>query len=461
MRKQFVRIYAGIAIILLLSAFGFLAMSKQWVASVRQADFEDKTQALIAMVREELEAVDADPVAQLLVLNMFSLTHRLPITLEPLFVLPLSSAEKDRLKAGEVVTISIEKRLQTYQMVPNGDVIVLGPYLLAEMIRWQNNLIEDGNSEGDGDNFFFQIDVFFFGILVAILLGIGGAIYFLVHPFERRIYALSDAAEQFGKGDLSSRAPVVKGHAVANLARSFNGMADRIEGMFDGQRELLRSVSHELRTPLARIFFLLNQLKNNSEDRHTDIQRIERSVYELNDLVEELMDFARLDRDISHRTEIDVYAQTQELPEMVAELRRDISVDIDSEHLMVWANETHFKRALTNLVTNAVRYAESHIWITAKKEDEMAHIIVEDDGCGIPEHLREKIFEPFYRIDENSNSTGLGLAIVKRIVMQNEGQVQVENRTEGGARFTLIFPVGKKIKMGRAEQESYKIDVSP
>ena len=444
MRKQFVRIYAGIAIVLLLSAFGFLAMSKQWVASVRQADFEDKTQALIAMVREEIEAVDSDPVAQLLVLNMFSLTHRMPITLEPLFVLPLSSAEKGRLKAGEVVTISIEKRLQTYQMAPNGDVIVLGPYLLEEMIRWQDNLIEDG--DGEGDNFFFQIDVFFFGILVAILLGIGVAVYFLVHPFERRIYALSDAAERFGKGDLSSRAPVVKGHAVADLARSFNGMADRIEGMFDGQRELLRSVSHELRTPLARIFFLLDQLKGNrvSGDQNADIQRIERSVYELNDLVEELMDFARLDQGISHRTEIDVDAQMRELREMVAELRRDISVDIDSEHLMVWANETHFRRALTNLVTNAVRHARHHIWIMGKKVDDMAHISVEDDGCGIPEHLREKVFEPFYRVDENSNSTGLGLAIVKRIVMQNEGQVQVEDRAQGGARFTLMFPVGKK-----------------
>ena len=444
MRKQFVRIYAGIAIVLLLSAFGFLAMSKQWVASVRQADFEDKTQALVAMVREEIEAVDSDPVAQLLVLNMFSLTHRMPITLEPLFVLPLSSTEKDRLKAGEVVTISIEKRLQTYQMAPNGDVIVLGPYLLEEMIRWQDNLIEDG--DGEGDNFFFQIDVFFFGILVAILLGIGVAVYFLIHPFERRIYALSDAAERFGKGDLSSRSPVGRGHAVADLARSFNGMADRIEGLVDGQRELLRSVSHELRTPLARIFFLLDQLKGNrvSGDQNADIQRIERSVYELNDLVEELMDFARLDQGISHRTKIDVYAQMRELREMVAELRRDISVDIDSEHLMVWANETHFKRALTNLVTNAVRHAGGHIWITGKKVDDMAHISVEDDGCGIPEHLREKVFEPFYRVDENSNSAGLGLAIVKRIVMQNEGQVRVENRTQGGARFILMFPVKKK-----------------
>ena len=162
MRKQFIRIYAGIAIVLLLSAFGLLAMSKQWVASVRQADFEDKTQVLTAMVREELEAVDVDPVAQLLVLNMFSLTHRMPITLEPLFVLPLSSAEKGRLKAGEVVTISIEERLQTYQMAPNGDVIVLGPYLLEEMIRWQDNLIEEGDAGGDDGNFFFSDRCFLF-----------------------------------------------------------------------------------------------------------------------------------------------------------------------------------------------------------------------------------------------------------------------------------------------------------
>ena len=253
-------------------------------------------------------------------------------------------------------------------------------------------------------------------------------------------------------GDLSSRSPVVTGHAVADLARSFNGMADRIEGLVDGQRELLRSVSHELRTPLARIFFLLNQLKNNgvSEDRHTDIQRIERSMYELNDLVEELMDFARLDRDISHRMEIDVYAQMRELPEMVAELRRDISVHIDSEHLMVWANTTHFKRALTNLVTNAVRHAERDIWITGKKADEMAHIIVEDDGCGIPEHLREKIFEPFYRVDENSNGggTGLGLAIVKRIVMQKRRAGTGGEQGTGRGEVYVDFSAWEKNKDG-------------
>ena len=456
MNKQFIRIYAGIAAILLLSAVGFLAMSKQWVATVRQADFEDKTHVLITMVREELDAVASDPVEQLLVLNMFSLTHRMPITLESLMVLPLSSAEKNRVKAGEAVTISVEERFQTYGIAPNGDIIVLGPYFPAEMIRWQDNLIEDRHSwidrfvSDDGQRLFTEIDVFFISILCAILLGIGGAIYFLIRPLERRIYVLSDTAERFGRGDLSSRAQVVEGNAVADLARSFNGMASRIEGMVEGQRELLRAVSHELRTPLARIFFLLNHLKNSNtvESQHKDIARIERSMYELNDLVEELMDFARLDQDMHDLSEIDVRAILQDFPEMVAELREDLVIHIDCEAVLVETHETHFKRALNNLVTNAVRHAKNEIWISAKQMEKQCQITVDDDGPGIPEDLREKVFEPFYQTDKSRSSnlggTGLGLAIVKRIVMQNEGRVHVEESEHGGAKFVLAFRTGEQ-----------------
>lgn len=455
MNKQFIRIYAGIAVVLLLSAGGFLAMSKQWVATVRQADFEDKTHTLIAMVQEELDAATTDPVAQLLVLNMFSLTHRMPITLESLFLLPLSSDEKERLRGGEVVTISVEERLQTYGMAPNGEIIVLGPYLPAEMIRWQDNLIAEGSDWKDNWLFvndtrlFNEIDVFFFGILGAILLGIGGAIYFLIRPLERRIYALSDTAEQFGKGDLHRRAQVLEGNAVAELAQSFNGMANRIENMVEGQQELLRAVSHELRTPLARVFFLLNQLKGgaDADKQQKSIERIERSMYELNDLVEELMDFARLDRDVLDREKINVGNVVKELPEMVSELREDVSVSVDCEPVVVEANTTHFRRALTNLVTNAVRHAKGAIWISGKTMGDCVQIAVEDDGMGIPEELRDKVFEPFYQVDESRSSetggTGLGLAIVKRIVLQNGGQIDVGEGARGGARFTLTFPVLK------------------
>lgn len=453
MNKQFVRIYAGIVAVLFLSAVGFLAMSKQWVATVRQADFEDKTHALIAMIREELAVVTSDPVQQLLVLNMFSLTHRMPITLESLIFLPLSSEEKKQLHEGDVVTIGVEERFRTYAMAPEGDVIVLGPYLPAEMIRWQNNLIEErsGWQEnllfGNNQGLFNEIDVFFFCILGAILVGIGAAIYFLIRPLERRIYALSDAAERFGKGDLSRRAQVQEGNAVADLAHSFNGMANRIEDLVEGQRELLRAVSHELRTPLARVFFLLNNLKNAKEGRDSNIERIERSMYELNELVEELMDFARLDsrQDLSDRREIDVYAEAWELPDLVMELENTLSIHIDCEHVKIRANAKHFKRALTNLVTNAIRHATSEIWVRGKKAGAMVHICVEDDGAGIPENLRERVFEPFYRVDESRSTTiggtGLGLAIVKRIVMQHDGNVVVEESVHGGAKFTLIFPI--------------------
>lgn len=448
MNRQFVRIYLGIAIVLLLSIVGVMVMSRHWLNTVRQADFEEETTELIMAIRDELAIGSMQE--RYLVLNMFSLTHHMPITLESMVLLPLSSEEKKLLRAGQVVTIDVGGKWESYAQAPDGDVIVLGPYAVGEMMRWQDDLKQaDGDVTRSGSGLKLDgADYFFLGILVVSFAAIGAVIFFLIRPLERRIYALSDVAEQFGQGDLSSRAMVQKEDAISELAKSFNSMASRIGGLVQGQRDILRAVSHELRTPLARAFFLINSLKKaEAEDQRTQfLFRLQRSLTELNGLVDELLAYARMEGG-EVVLELDCVAIGDEFETMIevaADLREDITVDVTGGDVMVMANARYFNRALTNLVTNAVRHAQHRIWLTAQQKAQTIEVVVEDDGPGIDGASREKIFEPFFRVDESRNSniggTGLGLAIVQRIMVLHGGRIEVGDGVAGGAKFTLIFP---------------------
>ncbi len=446
MNKQFVRIYLGIALVLLLSIVGGVGMSRKWLDTVRQADFEEQTAELIVAIRDELAAGNMQE--RYLVLNMFSLTHRMPITLESMILLPLSSEEKKRLRLGEVLTLDVGGKLQTYAQAPDGDVIVLGPYVVGDMMRWQDDLIQANNGHSWGRQVLRHDDYFYLGILAVSFAAIGAIIFYLIRPLERRIYALSDVAERFGQGDLDSRALVQKEDAISELARSFNSMADRIGGLVEGQREILRAVSHELRTPLARAFFLMNNLKkaDTDETRTHCVFRLQRSLTELNGLVDELLMYARMESSGAplEVEAIDVCAEFASMAEVVADLREDVKTEIVCKPLVVMANARYFKRALMNLVTNAVRHAKQHICMTCCKKENEIEIAVEDDGPGVDRSLREKIFEPFYRGDESRGAhiggTGLGLAIVRRMMILHGGRVEVGDGAAGGARFVLIFP---------------------
>ncbi|MCZ6633029.1 MAG: ATP-binding protein [bacterium] len=481
MRKQFLRIYIGIAGVLLLSTVGFLLISRQWFGVLRETEFANRRLELISAIRQELDGAGDDLNDRLLVINMFSLTHQMSLWLNSMLELPLSSEEKARLRAGEIVTVEMERGLlQTYAVVDEDEILVLGPYRLGEMMQWQDDIIDlngrpmwrDGPGKFQGRRGGFRRgpssglapngmgfppptvrmllgpELVLLGILSVCFCLIGAAIYVLIRPLERRIRALSEVTEQFGHGDLGSRAIVRKNDAVAELADRFNWMADRIEDLVEGQQELLRAVSHELRTPLARLFFLMERLQKieTSEDKDALVLRINRSLKELNNLVDELLAFVRVggNLDAAELEEVDVLTELWEMPDAVMELREDVVVKIQCDPLKVLAIPRYFKRALINLVTNAVRHAQGQIWIEGSNVRDGVQIAVEDDGSGISADLREKVLEPFFRVDESRNAkiggTGLGLAIVHRIMQLHGGRVEVEKGRVGGARFVLSFP---------------------
>ena len=141
---------------------------------------------------------------------------------------------------------------------------------------------------------------------------------------------------------------------------------------------------------------------------------------------------------------IDIPEAIQSLAEEVLPLRDGVALEIDCDSAQISAVSRYFRRAVLNLLTNAVRHARERIRVSCGREDGTICLYVDDDGPGVPEEAREKVFEPFFRLDESRTAgeggVGLGLAIVQRIMVSLGGTARVTDSPLGGARFTLVFP---------------------
>ena len=375
------------------------------------------------------------------------------VRIVPLAELEIAEGDAERLEAGETVLVRRGEERMIYAVLDDDEAMALGP-LQRPMHPPGERRSRQGRPPRLPRGLFAPWGVpqqgtyVLLGVLLAILVVIGAAVYLLLRPFERRILALADVARRFGEGRLDSRAPAGQSDAIGVLAGAFNGMAGRIEGFIERQKELLRAVSHEFRTPLARLFFLVDDAEGagTPEEKNQLLERIEGSLQELNDLVEELLAFTRLEEDPGQpaRESIDVAAVLADMRGVVADLRGDLKFEIECEELEVVAVPHLFRRAVLNLVTNAVRHARERIEIACSCERDRVHLHVDDDGPGIPEAARDQVFEPFSRLDESrtadSGGAGLGLAIVQRIMSLHGGRVSVDESRLGGARFTLSFP---------------------
>jgi two-component system sensor histidine kinase RstB len=282
-----------------------------------------------------------------------------------------------------------------------------------------------------------------FGYGIVFLLA-AIAIAILLRPVASQFRAVERTATAITQGDLSARIDSSQAPKDLALVRAFNTMADRTETSLRSQRELLQGVSHELRTPLARIRFAadLVETAKTSEERRSRLEAIDSATQKLDDLVGELLSYVRLDSDVPEATSesIDVHALLAELIEIHAPLHptKEFSVEKPNDSVYFTADRESLSRAIENLLSNAGRFAKRHIGVRAFEQEAGIVIQVDDDGEGVPEADREKILEPFVRL-ENSNQrgAGLGLALVNRIARRRGGQVVVDTSPSGGARFTL------------------------
>lgn len=282
-----------------------------------------------------------------------------------------------------------------------------------------------------------------------ILLLAGGATLAVLRPVERRLERLGNAARAFGAGDLSSRAGDDGDDAVGRLAAEFDRMADRVGDTLRSQRDLLRAVSHELRTPLARMTLALDEALELDEGpaRTAMLERMERSLDDMRQLVDELLAIGRLEAaGVDDLDAVDLAALLDDAERLARELDPRLEVEREVGTDAVAGDARLLRRALHNLVTNAVRHAAGRVRISSRADGEHVEIAVEDDGPGVPPRDRERVFDVFARGDESRaahlGGVGLGLAIVRQIAQAHGGDARVESGSLGGARFVIRLPAG-------------------
>jgi two-component system, OmpR family, sensor histidine kinase CpxA len=298
------------------------------------------------------------------------------------------------------------------------------------------------------------------GLIIAIISS-GLVCYFLSWYLTKPIVRLRAATRQLAGGDLSARsgAPTsTRRDEVAGLMRDFDAMAERIETLVKAQSRLLNDISHELRSPLARLNVALGLARQRSDIESGDmLDRIELEASRLNELIGRILTLARLEDG-----EQNVPGTPVPLDELLANVAEDAEFEAQARHCHVhtripegdWGvrgNASLLHSALENVVRNAIRYTQERTSVEIELARENgangpeAVLKVSDYGPGVPPGSLEKLFQPFYRIDDArgrlTGGVGLGLAITERAVRFHGGKVAAFNRPEGGLRVEIRLPL--------------------
>jgi signal transduction histidine kinase len=293
--------------------------------------------------------------------------------------------------------------------------------------------------------------------LVALgLLMLAGAV--VAWPISRRIThrleKLQAGVDQQGAGDLAARVAVEGRDEVAALARSFNQSAARIQELVDrqehllaSQKRLLANASHELRSPLARIRMAMELLLTGAQDQDQLAAELRLSIAELDQLVDEILLASRLDTAEPALEEVDLAGLAAEEASRVA---AEVTVAAASRGMILSGDSRLLRRLLRNLLENARRYGgcgaepiKIELSRACAAMQPVIRIEVLDRGPGVAPDAREKIFEPFYRVEghsEQAGGVGLGLSLVKQIAALHGGSVGCEPREGGGSRFVVDLP---------------------
>jgi signal transduction histidine kinase len=276
---------------------------------------------------------------------------------------------------------------------------------------------------------------------LSVLMAIG--LYPLSRGITRRVEQLAEGARRWGAGDFVHRVPVSGKDEIASLAERFNEAAAAISGLLAQERQMLASASHELRTPLARIRMALELLSEEADAaRRGELARqAAGDIDELNSLVEELLLSARAQPGVPRRpvAELDLLG-------LVSGEATAAGATVEGESVMFAGEPAMLKHMVRNLLTNARLHGDGGaIRAEVRRQAGAALIVVEDEGPGVPEAERERIFAPFYRAPgprpPGDTGLGLGLALVRQVARYHGGDVVYVARAPKGSRFEVRLPV--------------------
>ena len=466
MRSLYLRIWLTVIVSLALfaGASGWLVQRHLDQERIRnQAAVNERIAAWGDLIQRSLPAAAAPPDVQAEALRDWSQRLRVPMALEDEQGHRIAASDSFIRREGDkqlmhvaIYQIKLDDGRSLYVMRPN----MLKPPPSADPAMPQDEDI--GNfgerhpqvGDGHGPPAFLIPGVprgvppglSLLALVIVLFLAIALGAYPFVRRLTRRLEALKRGVEAFGQGALDRRVPVEGRDEVATLATSFNLAAERVEALVRSHKSLLANASHELRSPLARLKMatsLLSDAAPDERDREHLRAEINTDIAELDGLVDEVLLASRLEAAPApdHLESVDLLA-------LAVEEGARVDASVDGAGATVRGEERLLRRALRNLLENARRYGGGRIRVDL--EDKAAagvEIRVCDNGPGVPEAYRERIFEPFFRLPghaERAGGVGLGLALVRQIVERHHGQIQCVRPPEGGGCFVIRLPASAR-----------------
>ena len=290
-------------------------------------------------------------------------------------------------------------------------------------------------------------------IISAVLALLGGvATYFISGHALRPIRELSDKIEKVQAQNLAdSRIEENQVKELNQLSVSYNRMLERLSDAFEIQRQFTANAAHELRTPLALMQVQLDLYHSNGHpDNDADTVQMIKMVTEQNDrlnkMVKTLLDMSEL-QTVGRDDEIILDALVDEVLEDLEPLAEGKNIRLigKCKDITMVGSDILIYRLVYNLVENAIKYNHSggQVTVTADRREKHVYLSVKDTGTGIPEELKERVFEPFFRVDKSRSrelgGVGLGLALVREIVRVHDGSITVKSNPSGGTIFEVVL----------------------
>ncbi len=365
------------------------------------------------------------------VLTTFSQDYGIPVALHPLNAqAPELQTYLQQFHYASDLSVNLNVVLNFYNLYSPTQVLMIGPYpypwFLTHFNLWA---------------------------LCAVLGFLSFLMFVSVYPFSRDLVKLGHMATAYGEGRFSFDVKVQRFGALSLLYNNLKIMGTRIQALLRSHKDLTQAVSHELKTPLSGLRFALTLIHESKSRKaiRPYLECAEAELGELESLVGELLLYAQFDTH-SFKLESTRITLSEVLPTVLNDIKAHQHTHITLQFhdttaeapTLIQMTPVYFQKLMDNLVSNAYRYAKSRIEITLSKAGDAIIVEVADDGSGISEADRQKIFEPFVSLDASRNKSlsghGLGLALVKRIVDLHQGDVSVtESESLKGAVFTLRF----------------------
>ncbi|EAT3019451.1 two-component system sensor histidine kinase RstB [Salmonella enterica subsp. enterica serovar Suelldorf] len=423
MKKLFVQFYLLLFVCFLVMTLLVGLVYKFTAERAGRQSLDDLMKSSLYLMRSELREIPPREWGK--TLKEMDLNLSFDLRVEPLNHYKLDAATTQRLREGDIV--ALDDQYTFIQRIPRSHyVLAVGPvpYLY----------------------FLHQMRLLDIALMALIAFSLAFPVFIWMRPHWQEMLRLESAAQRFGEGHLTERLHFDNGSSFERLGVAFNQMADNINALIASKKQLIDGIAHELRTPLVRLRYRLEMSENLTPP---ESQALNRDIGQLEALIEELLTYARLDRPQNELmlTEPDLpdwlLAHLQDVQSVTPERAVNLVTCVIGDYGAL--DMRLMSRVLDNLLNNALRYSRTTVQVSLLLDGSQATLIVEDDGPGIEADARERVFEPFVRLDPSrdraTGGCGLGLAIVHSIALAMGGSVVCDESELGGAKFSFHWPV--------------------